>query len=494
MAKKITAKKFTANVIISITAQIISLAVGFVLNLIVPKFIDGYQYAYWQTYTLYVSYVGILHFGLLDGLVLRYSQYDYEELDKERLRSQFKLLLAFTAVLTVLTTAVSLLACKDVTQIVVILVSFGIVTKNLVTYSSYSFQITNRIHKYAILIIAQRLFYGVIVCVLLLCKVNDFYWYCIADLAGDAISFTLATFFNRGMYFGKSLRLKEAFKETKINVAAGIILMISNWSAMMIINGAKMIVQWRWDELVFGKVAFAFSLANLFLTFITAASVVLFPSLKRLDKDKLPSLYKNIRDVLSPLLLLCLIFYFPGCWILGKWLPNYAPSLTYLGILLPIILFTSKVNLLTNNYLKAYRKEKAMLAVNVISVALGAVLFIVCAYALNNLIAMLACIVGVVAFNAVLSEIMVLRTIKVKIIKDFIIEIIMVVGFILAVQLLEFWWGCLAYGILYLCYCAVNYKAIIEFIKKLLKLPAKDGTGEISAPQTNEQTQKEEQQ
>lgn len=472
MAKKITAKRFTANVIISITAQIISLSVGVILNLIVPKFIDDYQYAYWQTYTLYVSYVGVLHFGLLDGLVLRYSQYDYDELDKERLRSQFKILLAFTAALTILTTVVSLLACKDTTQIVVILVAFGIVTKNLVTYSSYSFQITNRISKYAILIIAQRLIYGLIVVALLFFRVNNFYWYCIADLAGDMTSFVLASFFNRGMYFGRSIKLREAFKETRINVAAGIILMISNWSAMLLINGAKMIVQWRWDELVFGKVAFAFSLANLFLSFITAASVVLFPSLKRLDKDKLPSLYKSVRDALSMLLLLCLIFYYPGCWILERWLPKYAESLTYLGILLPIIVFTSKVNLLTNNYLKAYRKEKSMLLVNVISVALGGVLFAVCAYGFGNLTAMLVSIVCVIVFNSVLSEIMVLRIIKVKIIKDFIIELVMAVGFILAVQLLEFWWGCLAYGILYLCYCAVKHKAIASLAKTIFRRSA----------------------
>lgn len=45
MAKQITTKKFTTNVILSIVAQIISLAVSFVLTLVVPKFIDDFQYA-----------------------------------------------------------------------------------------------------------------------------------------------------------------------------------------------------------------------------------------------------------------------------------------------------------------------------------------------------------------------------------------------------------------------------------------------------------------
>ena len=137
---------------------------------------------------------------------------------------------------------------------------------------------------------------------------------------------------------------------------------------MLLIGSAKMIVQWRWDELVFGKVSFAFSVSNLFLAFVTAISVVLFPSLKRMNQEDLPAVYKKIRGAVSPLLFFAMLFYFPGCVILRAWLPRYAESLRYLGILLPIIVFASKVSLLTNNYLKAYRKENLMLKINVFSI------------------------------------------------------------------------------------------------------------------------------
>ena len=174
MAQNITSKKFAKNVIYSILAQIISLAVSFVLTLIVPKFIDEYQYSYWQTYVLYVGYVGVLHFGLLDGLVLRYSKFDYEELDKPRLRSQFIILLIFTGIITIAAASISLSVLDYPDKIIFALVAVGIITKNIVTYSSYMFQITNRISKYVFLVIAQRLAYGVVVALLLILKVNDF--------------------------------------------------------------------------------------------------------------------------------------------------------------------------------------------------------------------------------------------------------------------------------------------------------------------------------
>lgn len=469
MAKSITGRKFAANVVMSLAAQIVSMAVSFVLTLVVPRFIDEYQYAYWQTYVLYVGYVGVLHFGLLDGLVLRYSKYDYEELDKARLRSQFAVLLIFTGAVTVVMGAVSLLALGGTNKYIFTLVAVGIVTKNLVTYSSYMLQITNRINKYVILTIAQRLTYGAIVVILLALKVNDFYWYCLADLCGDAVGIIIGVCFNRGLYLGRTIKPSETFKELKTNVASGIILMLANWSAMLMIGSAKMIIQWRWDELVFGKVSFAFSVSNVFLVFVTAISVVLFPSLQRIDRNKLPEMYKSIRGALSPLLFFIMLFYFPGCWILDRWIPQYSQSLIYLGILLPIIIYSSKVSLLTNNYLKVYRKEKYMLIVNAISIAVGVALFALCAYAFSNLIALIASVVFVIMLNSVLAEIFVSRIIHVRLVKHYIIEAVMTVGFILCASLLPRWWGCLAYFGVYVVYAAINYKSIVELFKRLFR-------------------------
>lgn len=466
MAKQITTKKFATNVILSIAAQIISLVISFITTLVVPRFIDTYQYAYWQTYVLYVGYVGVLHFGLLDGLVLRYSKYDYEELDKARLRSQFAALLSFTGVIAVIMGAVSLLVLGGENKLIFTLVAIGIVTKNFATYGSYMLQITNRINKYVVMIIAQRVTYGCVVVLLLALGVNDFYWYCIADLCGDVAAIAIGLCFNRGLYLGKTVKLREAFRELKTNVAAGIILMMANWSAMLMIGSAKMLVQWRWDELVFGKVSFAFSVSSVFLVFVTAISVVLFPSLQRIDRDKLPRLYKGIRGALSPLLFFIMLFYFPGCWILEKWLPAYTPSLTYLGILLPIIIYSSKVSLLTNNYLKVYRKEKSMLLVNVVSIAVGIVLFALCAFAFDSLIALLVSVVFVIMLNSVLAELVVARIVRVHLIPEFIIEAVMSAAFILCVYWLPRWWACLAYFGAFLVYGAIHYKSVLALLRR----------------------------
>ena len=461
--------KLTKNLSISVLAQIVSLLVGFIINLIVPKFIDEIHYAYWQTYVLYVGYVGIMHFGILDGIVLRYSKYDYHELDKSRVRSQFQILLFFNTVFSSITIIVSAIIFNMPLEIIIALVAVGIITKNAFTYSSYTFQITNRINKYALLTIIHRVCYGVLVLIFLILGVKNFIWFCVADLLSDVFAIIFAMAINKGLYFGKSLSIKETFKEAKINVSSGVLLLVANWSAILIVGMAKTIIQFRWDTLVFSKVSFAFSVSNLFLTFVTAVSVVLFPTLKRMKEEELPTLYVKIRNVISPLLFGALLFYFPGSYILKLWLPKYVESLKYLGIILPLIVYSSKVTLLTNTYLKAYRKEKLMFLINVFSAILGVLLFSISAYVINSLSVVLCSIILTVMINSIVSEIVVLKTIKQNVFKEFIYEALLAIAFILLTQLFSLLIAGLLFLAIYLIYLMVNYQTRTLIINKLFR-------------------------
>lgn len=461
-------KKLAKNLILSVGAQIISLLASFIVGLVVPKFISELQYSYWQVFLLYFGYVGVFHFGLLDGFILRYSQYDYENLDKPRLRSQFQFLLAITSIVFIIVTCFSCFALKGEYVLVGLLVSIGVIIQNIFTYTSYTFQMTNRIERYTVLVIAQRVLYGALIVAFLLFGLHDFYWFCLADLASALIASAAASSFNKGLYLGRGLSFKETMKEAWANVSSGAFLMVSNLSSMLIVGGAKMVILWRWNELVFGKLAFAFSVANLFLAFVTAISVVLFPSLKRMNEEEYPALFEKIRNMVTPVLFFVLLAYFPGCWILNKWLPNYAESLTYLGILLPLIVFSSKNNLLTNNYLKVYRKEKLMLVINMSSVALGIVLFLLGAYAFDSPEFILLGLIATIMFAAVASELVVRSIIQKQRVFPFIVEFFMTAIFIFAARYCSLWIGCAVYAGALLVYAALYYKTILGFFNNLL--------------------------
>ena len=66
--------------------------VSMVLVLFVPKVLGVTEYAYWQLYLFYASYVGFFHLGWADGVYLKFGGKEYESLDKQYFNTQFWLL------------------------------------------------------------------------------------------------------------------------------------------------------------------------------------------------------------------------------------------------------------------------------------------------------------------------------------------------------------------------------------------------------------------
>ena len=451
------------NISISIIAQIVSMGCGILLQLLIPKFVDVNQYAYWQLFLLYANYVGILHFGLLDGFVLRYSQYDYEQLDKKKLRTQFFVLLLFLSFASFIVCLGGINVSDKNYQQIFLLIAASIIIKITFTYASYSFQITNRIKKYAVQIILQRVAYLIGVLILIFGGVNDFFWFCFVELLGETIAIGYAFSQNPDLFVGKIISFQNIWGELKLNLVAGIMLMVANWTGNFAIALMRLVIQQRWGLLVFGQVSLCFSVMQVFLAFIMAASIALFPSIKRMNPDELPLLYKKLRNSSSVLLLACLIFYFPMAFALNWWLPKYQTSLIYLAMLLPFILYSSKLTMLTNTYLKAYRKEKVMMFINVGTLALGASLFYFMAYIVNSVDAVLYGMLAIMIFRSVISECVVEKIIDQKNISLKIEEFVSSFFFILIAKNLSLVQGFLVYCAV-VCLLVAKHRDAIRFL------------------------------
>lgn len=440
------------NILYSVSAQIISLSVSFITGLIVPKFISEIQYAYWQTYQLYAGYAGIFHFGVLDGMVLRFSQYDYENLEKKRVRSHFLFLLGLESLLACLLFFFSKGINQFAERRIFAFVAISLISKNLYTYSSFLLQITNQISRYARLVVAHRALYGAFVVASLIGRFGKYELFCMADLACDFFAIIYCAFLCKAAFFGVTESFRDAIRDIKASLTSGIKLMIANVSPSLLISNAKMIIQWCWGTLVFGQISFAFSLSTVFVTFLSAISVVLFPTLKRMDKNEYPDFYVGLRRISSRFLFGALLLFFPGYFILSLWLPSYLPSLSCWGILLPYIVFSARVNLLTNNYLKAYRKEQIMLFINIIIAVVAICLYVISAYILNNMIFVLLAVVISIASISMVSESIVGKLIGVSIRKDILMDIVLTVAFFISANLLDLRLGFFIYLFSYAAY------------------------------------------
>lgn len=96
----------------------------------------------------------------------------------------------------------------------------------------------------------------------------------------------------------------------------------------------------------------------------------LLPSLVKVDENLLKKLYQPTTELLSLLLGVVLILYYPLAWFINYWLPNYQGAISYMVFIFPIILFESKMALLYNTYLKIFRREDFLMWINLFTVFL----------------------------------------------------------------------------------------------------------------------------
>ena len=153
---------FLQNISLTFFSNIISLTVSLVGTFFIPKFSNATVYGYWQLYLFYISYAGLLHFGLCDGIYLKYGGETYTNIDKDLLRTQFYILFFFLIVISLLSFSFFNFISIDIdTRKVLCLTAVGAFLHVLRTFLLLILQSTNRIKEYSLIIICDRLLFVV---------------------------------------------------------------------------------------------------------------------------------------------------------------------------------------------------------------------------------------------------------------------------------------------------------------------------------------------
>ena len=115
-------------------------------------------------------------------------------------------------------------------------------------------------------------------------------------------------------------------------------------------------------------------------------------------------MYEWARDGLSVGFPIILLLYVPMKALLSVWLPQYEDSFYFMGLLLPLCLYDGKMQMLYVTYMKVLRQEKALMAINLISLAASIVWSLVSAYLLNDLSSISLGLVVIIAARSMLAD------------------------------------------------------------------------------------------
>lgn len=462
-------KKIFKNLSYSVIANGSNTLVSMILVLFVPKILSVREYAYWQLYLFYASYVGFFHFGWADGIYLRFGGKKYEELDKKYFHSQFWLLSIFEVFVAVVFCGISFFMPDINKQVVIRAVGICCVLQLPRTLLQYLLQTTNRITDYAKNYLFEKIVYAILVVMSLAVGIRQFEILVLADLIARLVTLILLIRECKDIVFIKIEHLFDGLKEAWVNVNVGIKLMFANIASQLLIGIVRWAIQNKWSVETFGKVSLSITASNLLMVFISAVSVVLYPLLKDINPEKYVEIYTKIRTILMVVVLGMLIVYYPAKVILSWWLPQYAESLKYMALLFPMCVFESKMTMLINTYLKALREEKAIMLINWAVVIITVISTAIFVYGMGNLLFAIVSLTFLIGTRCSIGELYLAKTLGFSPIKDIIYEWLMVIVFMFVSWKIDSWLSFAIYAVVYLIYMLVKrgeVKEVINMVKK----------------------------
>ena len=462
-------KKGIQSVLYIFGSQALTLLLGLVTAFFIPKILSVSGYGYWNIYLFYAGYAGLFQLGLVDGIYLKYGNFEYKDLPFEIFRRVFDILLVFLLGVTCLLIGSVFLFEKDPGKMYMYGMAAMNVSIGVLGIFVMVSQVTNRFKQYSLMTVVGKFLFVASIIILYFTNTFGFKVLSISDFVVKVLMLLIMMLLFKELVFGERASWKEGLKESFDNIRAGMSLMIANVLGMLLLGMGRFIIERFQSVSNFGQYSFAINTTNLVMMFISSVSLVIYPILRRLNRDRLAESYRSINSLLMIMTFLLLLTYYPLEWLVEHYYSKFKPILSYLYIFYPIIIFQSKIQMLVNSFFKTIREEKALMFSNLLAVTLFSVIGFTSYYFLREIKTIVWCTLFVVAVWCYGSEIYINRKMKMKISWLHVLgELLVPIIFMLSVGLVGGLWGLVIYLATVTLYFAWHAKTIIGNSKALL--------------------------
>lgn len=417
-----------------LVANVVYLFGSAILTLVVPRYMDPFEFGLWQLYHLYGLYLSYATFGYSDGIQLRLGGLRYREVPRQQVRTGFALLVLGDALLFALLCA-GFYVFSDQDPSLLVLAAVGALAYVPRLLLTTVFQVTGAVRRFAAVMVVERVVIVVGTLLALTAGAQDAVVLVQVDVIGKYVGLALALWVGRHALRGGRRPLRETWAIFWRDCRDGAYVLGGNLSAVLIQALVRLVIVAVWGVVVFGQATLALQFASLFMVVVTSVSVAAFPNLKRLELSGYPAAYLRLSHQLVRPVVLSIGLYFPAVVLLDRWLPAYDQVGSFLAILFPICIYESRSRGLAAPYLKALRMERAILRINLLALVLTMAIALVAAFVLEQLYLTLLAIVIGMAFRAFASERAVARRLSAPLLRGWRLETPVVIVFLVVTAL-----------------------------------------------------------
>ena len=373
MSKKSNVLKNMLHVAFS---QGISLAASIVTSIFLPKILNVTDYGLFRIFTLYLGYTALLHFGFVDGILLRFAGNNYESLSKEEMRTYSRFYMAMQLIVGGIVCVSGIFVANSDYRFILWMLGIDLVAINLTSYYQFLSQATKRFREYALKNLTLSVFKTIFVLALLLCH-TGFHWqisyrfYLLFLVIADLLMLLWYLVIYRKITFGKKLPLSVQRKPIVDLFRTGIVLTLAYQVSHLIHMLDRQFVSMLYSIETYAMYAFPYNLVTLISTMVASLAIVMFPMLKKSSKEAISKNYNTILSGVCAIIGGSLVLYYPLVAFIGWFLPEYTGSVIYLKIILPCILYTGAISVVMFTFVKILNENFRFFKNSLLILALG---------------------------------------------------------------------------------------------------------------------------
>lgn len=364
MSLRLSALIENKSIAFSIVSQIVSLGVSVLMTVGVTRYLSVELYGYWQLFVFYVSYIGFMHFGLCDGLYLRYGGVSFDKLSASEVKSFFVIFITLQIIFAALLFVFGTSLYSDIyRQNIIKYLSVLLIIANSQIFFGFILLSANRIIEYSISVFIDKILMLLLIILLII-----FNKVTVDHLMTSYIFSKIISVVYLLKFYSPFIKAKLLFDKKIIYLVfqSGFVLMLSNIISTLVIGVGRYFVDVNWDIATFGKVSLSVSLVYFVLLLLSQLSYILFPVLRNNSEERQVYIFNNINRLLGLLLKISVLLYFPLMVGLKYFLPNYIESINYILLLLPLCLFDGKMQILYSSFFKNLYLQKELLYINIL--------------------------------------------------------------------------------------------------------------------------------
>ena len=448
-------------------SNIIKMSSSIIIAFMIPDILGVVNYGYYKVFLLYLTYVGLFHFGFIDGIYLKYGGVDFEHLPKNKFKTYFKFLLNLELVISLIGIIISILFIPGDKKLIFVLLFINMIAINLTTYFQFISQITSRFNEFSIRLIALSIGNLVLAIIMYILDINDYKIYIILIIIFNYLMLFWYLFTYRSITFGNMESIKNNYQDIGIFFKTGIPLLLANLASTIVMTVDKQIVEIFFTIEEFSVYSFAYSMLTIVTVVVSAVGIVLYPTLKKTSSENIASNYDILNRIVIVVVLLGLIGYFPLLWLIPNFLPDYTNSLIVFRIALPGLVISSTITAVKHNFYKITGKNMLFFYVSMIAIIVSVALNISAYYAFKDTLAVaISSIIGLSLWY-VMTEYYMIKMNKVKWGFNSLIAMIGIISFYLLTSIENVFISSLSYALVVGIVIVFSYKSILQRIVQL---------------------------